>query len=86
MRREISGMATAVGRGALNSGADLSGVALKYDASAPARTERRKIFDLDWGLAREFDTWRVILGGFGAIVLRNQALRKAARNCLYWQT
>ena len=36
--------------------------------------------------SREFDTWRVILGGFVAIVLRNQALRKAARNCLYWQT
>ena len=35
--------------------------------------------------SREFDTWRVILGTFGAIVLRNQALRKAAKNCLYWQ-
>ncbi|NBT83162.1 MAG: hypothetical protein EBT56_16540 [Betaproteobacteria bacterium] len=36
--------------------------------------------------APEFDTSRVILGIFGAIVLRNQALRKVARNCLYWQT
>ena len=34
----------------------------------------------------EFDTWRVILGVFGVIGLRNQALRKVVRNCLYWQT
>ena len=36
--------------------------------------------------SREFDTSRVILGIFGAIVLRNQVLRKVAKNRLYWQT
>jgi DNA-binding protein H-NS len=36
--------------------------------------------------AREFDTSGVILGIFGPRVLKNQGLRKVARNSLYWQT
>ncbi|NCV61501.1 MAG: hypothetical protein EBW52_08955, partial [Betaproteobacteria bacterium] len=64
-----------------------------YDPSSVACTRelKRRYFPDDnaWKVdegSPEFDTSRVILGIFGAIVLRNQALRKVARNRLYWQT